>query len=459
MKEENKIVAPVTPKQYEKAIEGKDHVLPYLNAVSKFTPDPGMERTDEDDKAMIFDATRTPLDYAVTERIHLPRKQFDNIFVQTMNYIRGTEHLKYEAVQRGDDTPQSLFDVITDYLRRIHPEIIPGSVDERKLIERLHTAILGYYVLQPCIDVPETSDIKVCGPNDIRVRIKGKAYSSNVGFIDSQDLYQFVYGIGLRNHVWFSGGAMGFSPVITFADQHEKDYILRFVLSAPQITMPGLPYIHIRKVPRTKPGFDRLINKDHMLTVPVRDYLINRMKTSKAIVIAGPPGSGKTTMLNELIEFIPKTRETLVIQENDELFTKQPGFMFKHVMHGFDGLPAYSLEDLGRMALVEGCNEFVVGEVKGGEMRNVMTLINSGGNAAFTVHSTNAYQILDKLSDLVKYGSDYSFEEAHRMLSVVDTLVYMEGYKVREILEVNGYNDKTHSYNYIPMYKYNLEDI
>jgi Flp pilus assembly CpaF family ATPase len=109
------------------------------------------------------------------------------------------------------------------------------------------------------------------------------------------------------------------------------------------------------------------------------------------------------------------------------------------------------------MALVEGCNEFIIGEVKGGEMRYAMTLVNAGGYAALTVHSTNAYETLDKLADLVKYGSSYSFDEARRMLKTFDTVVYMEGYKVREILENEGYDDDTKQYKYINIYRYDPE--
>ena len=213
------------------------------------------------------------------------------------------------------------------------------------------------------------------------------------------------------------------------------------------------PYLHIRKVPKTKAYFDDLI-KAGMLNEDLKLYLIDRAKASKGIVFAGPPGSGKSTLLNAYIEHIPKTRETLVIQENDELYTEQSGFMFKHVTHGFQGEPVCTLEDLGKMALVEGCNEFIIGEVKGGEMRYAMTLLNAGGYAALTVHSTNAYETLDKLADLVKYGSSYTFEEARRMLKTFDTVVYMEGFKIREVLEVKGYNDKTHNFEYINIYRY-----
>jgi len=140
------------------------------------------------------------------------------------------------------------------------------------------------------------------------------------------------------------------------------------------------------------------------------------------------------------------------------LNTKQSGFMFKHVSHGFQGEPECTLEDLAKMALVEGCNEFIIGEVKGGEMRYAMTLLNAGGHAALTVHSTNAYETLDKLADLVKYGSDYSFDEARRMLKTFDTVVYMEGYKIREVLECTGYDDDTHQFEYVHIYRYDPEN-
>ena len=190
----------------------------------------------------------------------------------------------------------------------------------------------------------------------------------------------------------------------------------------------------------------------YCFTVP-KDTLVLR-RNGKIFITKN---SGKTTALNAFIEYIPKTRETLVIQENDELQTQQSGFMFKHVSHGFHGEPICTLEDLGKMALVEGCNEFIIGEVKGGEMRYAMTLLNAGGHAALTVHSTNAYETLDKLADLVKYGSSYTFDEARRMLKTFDTVVYMEGYRIREILEVEGYDDETKQYKYVNIYRYDGE--
>lgn len=754
---------------------------PLLNRGIPYVPEAG--RTKEDDVAMVYDVGAQ-----LRGRTHITAPVFDKIFHSTMRFFAEQEKYAFRAYQSGEKKREEFYRDCSVYLKKNFPEEMGNSNDFNVMMDRINLAMFGYDVLQPLIDNPETSDIKICGPYDIRVRVKGKAYKSSATFQDDKDLARFIEGLSYRNHVNIYD-----QNIITFTDAHDENYILRFVVSSPNVNAVSYPYLHIRKVPKTKPNFDDLI-KAGMLNEDVKNYLIDRAKVSRGIVFAGPPGcvdreteffngeewksiaeykegekvlqfnpetneaslviperyikepcelmyhfetkyginqtlspehrvlyykrkkvnghkiwenspyeisakelaelqntgkfyggfktdfsydgsgmnlsdieiklmlavicdgtftndkegnshcvinikkqrkkeelkgilcawgkeynrvdckngytrfsfkaprkekmftsdwyqcskhqlqiicdnvlkwdgsidkygeksfestikesadfiqfafsacgyratiyrshrkgkkyqtggkcytrknnsysviisentivgmawhndgrtnnimlkevvpedgykycftvpthalvlrrnnkifitgnSGKSTILNAEIEYIPKTRETLVIQENDELHTEQSGFMFKHVAHGFHGEPICTLEDLAKMALVEGCNEFVIGEVKGGEMRYVMTLLNAGGYAMLTVHSTNAEETLDKLADLVKYGSSYSFDEAKRMLKTFDTIVYLEGYKVREILEVDGFNDETKQFNYINIYRYDGE--
>lgn len=417
---------------------------PLLNQGLPYIPDAG--RTREDDEALPFDAVSV----LRKRKTHLSPNDYEKIYNDTMRFFTETERFHYKQYQTGERKPQEFYKACADYLHRNFKEM-ENDNDFNVMMERISTAVFQYDVIQPLIDHPETTDIKICGPYDIRVRVKGNAYKSNAMFANERDLYRFIEGLALRNRV----NILDY-PIVTFTDKHDANYILRFTVSSPTINAVDYPYLHIRKVPKKKKTFDELIQEE-MLNEDVKRYLIDRAKASKGIVFAGPPGSGKTTALNAWIEYIPKTRETLVIQENDELYTGQSGFMFKHVSHGFQGEPVCTLEDLGKMALVEGCNQFIIGEVKGGEMRYAMTLLNAGGHFATTIHSTNAYEVLDKAADLVKYGSSYTFNEARRMLKTIDTIVYMEGYKVREILECTGYNDTTQQYEYVNIYRYTGE--
>ena len=415
--------------------------MPLLNRGHPYIPEAG--RTKEDDEAISYDAVTK-----LHARTHISSYRFDEIYKDMMRFFTQQERFQFKEYQAGKKPASDFYRDCANRLKSTYRQEMENQNDFNAMMDRINLAYFQYDVLQPLINDPLTTDIKICSPTDIRVRVKGKAYKSNATFMDEDDLSRFVDGLAIRNHV----DIMSY-PIVTFTDSHDKNYILRFTVSSPYVNAVKYPYLHIRKIPKDKPSFDDLI-KAKMLNEDVKLYLIDRAKLSRGIVFAGPPGSGKTTALNAFIEYIPKTRETLVIQENDELQTKQSGFMFKHVSHGFMGEPICTLEDLGKMALVEGCNEFIIGEVKGGEMRYAMTLLNAGGYAALTVHSTNAYETLDKLADLVKYGSSYTFEEARRMLKTFDTVVYMEGYKIREILEVNGYNDQTRKYNYINIYRY-----
>lgn len=425
------------------ATEPKEQVHYLLNDLQQNNMPyiPSVERTIEDDKALTWNAKL----FESTKRTHCNAERFEAIFKETMTYITTTEHHMYMDIQKGLTTEREFVAWLRSYFNRTYPEMRNDN-DFSIMYERLHTAVFQYYVLQPLIDHDDTSDIKVCAPDDIRVRVKGKAYKSTCNFLSVNDLYQFIEGLALRNGLDFS------HPEITFTDSHDKHYILRFLISAPAVNAVDYPYLHIRKVPKDKPGFDKLI-KDEMLTPMVVEYLKDRIKTSKGIVISGPPGSGKSTLLNAGLEVIPKTRETLVIQENDELHTKQSGFMFKHVTHGFHGEPVIELEELGKMALVEGCNEFIIGEVKGGEMRYAATLMRSGGYCMYTTHSLSARETLPRCADLVKQGSDYSYEDACKMLKNVETVVFMEDYQVQEILEVKGFDVTTQEFIYRPIYR------
>lgn len=401
-------------------------------------------RTEEDDRAIIYDVGNS----SIRGRTHMSQQEFDRTFNATMRFFTEQERYIFKKYQSGEKKPEEFFKDCAAYLKKNFPSTMNNENDFNVMMDRINLSMFGYDVLQPLIDNPDTTDIKVCGPWDIRVRVKGKAYKSSAVFQSEKDLSRFIEGLSYRNQVDIME-----NTIITFTDKHDANYILRFTVSSPIVNAVDYPYLHIRKVSKSKPDFDELIRRG-MLNNPLKQYLIDRAKLSRGIIFAGPPGSGKSTALNAFIEHIPKTRECLVIQENDELYTTQSGFMFKHVTHGFHGEPICTLEDLGKMALVEGCNEFIIGEVKGGEMRSAMTLLNAGGYAALTVHSTNAKETLDKCADLVKYGSDYSYEEAKRMLKTFDTIVYMEGYKIREILEVNGYNDEHHDFDYTYIYRY-----
>lgn len=298
------------------------------------------------------------------------------------------------------------------------------------------------------------TDIKITDPYSIRVRIKGKAYLSNVTFVNDEDYDRFITGISVLNNVDLT------VPTQTFTDQQDENYILRFSITAPYITGNKYPIMHIRKLPREKLMGKELMEAG-MMDQKIHDYLLDCGKYSSGIVFAGPPGSGKTTILNWFLEVAyESSAEILVIQENNELFAYRKGVMFENVVTNPQrGEQACSLEDLGRMALVAGANVFVIGEAKGGEITSAITLSNSGCRTAITIHSPSAEDTIDKMTDLALRGSpNTTYEQAKRMIKTFQTIVYLEDFKVKEISEVVGYSEEKKDMIYRTIYRREKEE-
>ena len=175
--------------------------------------------------------------------------------------------------------------------------------------------------------------------------------------------------------------------------------------------------MHIRKIPKNKRTVNNLIELG-MLDNSKAEYLINAAKESSGILFAGKGASGKTTLMNALIEHIPHDKSGLVIQENEELFSNtHPDLMFQHIVsaHG-EGKIKYDLKDLSRNGLLVDLDYFIIGEIKGGEALYLLNAGYTGHRCWASVHGMSSREAIDKLADYVKYESDYSLNDIERSL-------------------------------------------
>ena len=155
-------------------------------------------------------------------------------------------------------------------------------------------------------------------------------------------------------------------------------------------------------------------------------------------------GSGKTYLLNALLDEIPAEESVLVVQENEELFSDvHPDMMFQHIaVQRGDKKINYELKDLVINGLLTDIDHIVIGEIKGEEALHFITAALTGCHGMTTIHSIDAKGALDKLADYCKWASDYSREEIFKMLSCVKTIVYIDDFKITEIVENRGWDEK-----------------
>lgn len=432
----------------QKAYDNASEDAPFLNSLDDYTAlelEPVNEHTE-----FIYDLKTQDMKISTI----LPYDKFIEVFNECMIYITTIEKDSYYGVIKGSIEKESFFNTIEAYVDThfINTGILPEE-DFHYLKDKLERALFQLYIVQDLIDDDQITDVKITAPDSIRVRVGGKAYLSNITFINRDDYIRFINSIAVKNNVDLS------VPTQTFTDESDENYILRFSITAPYITGSGLPIIHIRKVSRKKLLGPDLIKKG-MFDKKIMNYLLDCGKYSKGVVFAGPPGSGKTVILNWFLECAYESNaEILVIQENDELFAYRKGVMFEHVVNNPQkGEQACSLEDLGQLALVAGANVFVIGEAKGAEICSAITLSNSGCRTAITIHSPSSTETIDKMADLAMRGYAQNYDQAKRMIKSFKTIVYMQDFKVQEISEIIGYNEKTKDIDYKCIYRRAEED-
>ena len=321
------------------------------------------------------------------------------------------------------------------------------------LLELFNDCVFGYYVLTPLLKAPDVSDIKVYRWDQITCKANGKRYITNLSFASEDDYRRWFERI-LRIQ------RLGFNEENSL--QHCTDrkgvdnFYLRIDIQLDYIVSTESNNIHIRKIPKQKYSWKYLMDAG-MLDMDMIDYIKDRVASGYGFLISGRGGSGKSTLLNNMIDLIPYDESILVSQESDELYSENhPQIQFEHTMeirrNGSEVF--FSLEDELRLGLLQDIDNFVIGEIKGGEALYCFTTAMSTGARFFgTIHSNNAAGSVRRLAQCARYISDYSMETLEEMLTATPfCLIHMSNFSIDEILEIDGWDSSRLQLKYREVY-------
>ena len=319
--------------------------------------------------------------------------------------------------------------------------------EAEELTDRFIKSIEGYQILEELINDESISDIKVLSFNNIRVKRNGKRESTNIKFKDNDDYKKFIKVVAATNEINLSR----INAMQTFLDKDSNDkFRLRFNISTEYINSNDLPLLQIRKIPKKKYTKEQLIELG-LFTNEQNDYLIKKLEEGNLILFTGKGASGKTTMMNYLIDQISHQKSGLAIQENDELFSDtHPEMIFQHVVtNKGEGKIQYLLKDLAVNGLLIDLDWFIIGEIKGGEAMYLMVAANTGHQCMASVHGNSAIEAMDKLIDYMTWESRYSKEELCSMFKHMDiTIGYCKDFKLAEITNIKGYDEEKKEFKY-----------
>ena len=319
--------------------------------------------------------------------------------------------------------------------------------EAEELTDRFIKSIEGYQILEELINDESISDIKVLSFDNIRVKRNGKRESTNIKFKDNDEYKKFIKVVAATNEINLSR----INAMQTFLDKDSNDkFRLRFNISTEYINSNDLPLLQIRKIPKKKYTKEQLIQLG-LFTNEQNDYLIKKLEEGNLILFTGKGASGKTTMINYLIDQISHQKSGLAIQENDELFSDtHPEMIFQHVVtNKGEGKIQYLLKDLAVNGLLIDLDWFIIGEIKGGEAMYLMVAANTGHQCMASVHGNSAIEAMDKLIDYMTWESRYSKEELCSMFKHMDiTIGYCKDFKLAEITNIKGYDEEKKEFKY-----------
>ena len=181
---------------------------------------------------------------------------------------------------------------------------------------------------------------------------------------------------------------------------------------------------------------------------PSLSHISFSVKKGQTVGIIGGTGSGKTTFLAALSEYIPRDERIITIEDNAELRIRGIDNLVRleAKMANMAGAASVTIRDLIRSALRMRPDRIIVGEVRGGEAMDMLQALNTGHEGSLsTAHANSSRDMLSRLETMVLMGVDLPLEAIRRQIaSGVDILVHLgrmrdRSRKLLEVTEVCGF--------------------
>lgn len=374
----------------------------------------------------------------------------NEIFDQLIDHFISKESLKLANLQNDKENYERNKLSLIESAKIILNEIISKKSGKEKKelvnleIARFEKYMWGYYVIEPLLNDPDVSDIKMLSHNNITYKKNGKRFVSDIKFANAADYKRFVSMICTRNKKNFSVA----NAQVKFSDSLSNQlFRLRFNLSSETINSSGIPSVHIRTISKFKVTLDTLVKRKYM-TESQKNYLVEHFKAGESVVFIGANASGKTTGVNALLEEFPYDKSALIIQETDELFVDPDNHPMVNVQHtvedNSESQVSHTLYELANVGLMDDDDMFVLGEVKSGDDAGALpAIIATGSQVMLTGHGNDEIEGIYKLADYVKQATGYSMEQSLKFFAGLDLVCYIEKYKLKSMSRVYGWDYET----------------
>lgn len=315
-------------------------------------------------------------------------------------------------------------------------------IQERvNLTDELYSSIRGLGLLDMIIKDDDITEVMINGTDEIFIERSGKIERLNQSFESQRKLEDIIQRIVGR-----AGREVNQSNPIV--DTRLPDGS-RVSVVLPPVALKG-PTLTIRKFSKTPMTVEQLI-KYKSITPQIAGVLETFVKAKYNIFISGGTGSGKTTFLNALSNYIPNTERVITIEDSAELQIVGIDNLVKLETRNSNssGRGTITIRDLIKTSLRMRPERIIVGEVRGAEALDMLQAMNTGHDGSLsTGHANSTKDMLSRLETMVLMGAEGLPLEAIRqqIASAVDIIIHLSrlrdhSRKTMEITEVVGLKD------------------
>ena len=356
--------------------------------------------------------------------------------------MRRAEQLHEEILAQMDLSKEASDEELLELIHRIleeksKEEFIP--LGEKAILGReLFNAFRKLDILQELIEDEEITEIMINGTQPIFIERNGRIYETDKKFLSKGKLEDVVQQM-------VAGCNRVVNEATPIVDARLEDGS-RVNVVLPPVALNG-PIVTIRKFPKSRITMETMIDTGS-IGKEAAAMLIQAVKAKYNIFISGGTGSGKTTFLNVLSDFIPKEERIITIEDSAELqITGIPNLVRLEARNAnVEGTGEINIRDLIRTALRMRPERIIVGEVRGKEALDMLQAFNTGHDGSIsTGHANSPDDMMSRLSTMVLMGIKLPLEAVMRQIaSGIDILVHLgrlrdKSRKVLEIMEVLGY--------------------
>ena len=303
----------------------------------------------------------------------------------------------------------------------------------------LFNSIRKLDILQELIDDDSVTEIMVNGTEGIFLERNGRLLCWEKKITSKEKLEDMVQQIAGRcNRI--------VNESVPVADARLLDGS-RVSLVLPPVALNG-PIITIRRFPKNPIHMDRLVELG-AVTTEAAAFLRALVRSGYNIFISGGTGSGKTTFLNALSDFIPKEERIITIEDNAELQIQGAENLVRLEARqaNTEGKNSVTIRDLIKASLRMRPDRIVVGEVRGEEALDMIRSMNTGHDGSLsTGHANSPRDMLSRLETMILMAMELPLSAIRRQIaSAVDILIHLgrmrdRSRKVMEIVEITGYD-------------------